>query len=52
MAEQSYTLLDGKGTSAHIKEEIAQEVAARLAAGKPAPHLVAILVGHDGGSET
>lgn len=52
MAEQSYTLLDGKGTSARIKEEIAQEVAARLASGKPAPHLVAILVGHDGGSET
>lgn len=52
MAEQTYTLLDGKATSAAIKAEIAQEVQALLAAGKTAPHLVAILVGHDGGSET
>lgn len=52
MAEQTYTLLDGKATSAEIKAEIAQEVAQRLRVGKPAPHLVAILVGHDGGSET
>ena len=52
MAEQAYTLLDGKATSAEIKAEIAQEVAQRLREGKPAPHLVAILVGHDGGSET
>lgn len=52
MAEQTYTLLDGKATSAEIKVEIAQEVAQRLREGKPAPHLVAILVGHDGGSET
>lgn len=52
MAEQTYTLLDGKATSAEIKAEIAQEVAQRLRDGKPAPHLVAILVGHDGGSET
>lgn len=52
MAEQTYTLLDGKATSAEIKAEIAQEVALRLREGKPAPHLVAILVGHDGGSET
>lgn len=52
MAEQTYTLLDGKVTSAEIKAEIAQEVAQRLREGKPAPHLVAILVGHDGGSET
>lgn len=52
MAEQTYTLLDGKATSAEIKAEIAQEVAQRLHEGKPAPHLVAILVGHDGGSET
>ena len=52
MAEQTYTLLDGKATSAEIKAEIAQEVAQRLREGKPAPHLVAILVGHDGGSET
>ena len=52
MEEQNYKLLDGKATSAQIKTEIAAEVAARMAAGKPAPHLVAILVGHDGGSET
>lgn len=52
MAEQTYTLLDGKATSAEIKAEIAQEVTQRLREGKPAPHLVAILVGHDGGSET
>lgn len=52
MAEQTYTLLDGKATSAEIKAEIAQEVAQRLRESKPAPHLVAILVGHDGGSET
>lgn len=52
MAGQTYTLLDGKATSAEIKAEIAQEVAQRLREGKPAPHLVAILVGHDGGSET
>ena len=52
MAEQTYTLLDGKATSAEIKAEIAQEVAQRLREGKPAPHLVAILVVHDGGSET
>lgn len=52
MEEQNYKLLDGKATSAQIKTEIAAEVAARVAAGKPVPHLVAILVGHDGGSET
>lgn len=52
MAEQTYTLLDGKATSAEIKAEIAQEVAQRLREGKPVPYLVAILVGHDGGSET
>lgn len=48
----TYRLLDGKATSAAIKQEIAAEVAAMVQAGKPAPHLVAILVGHDGGSET
>lgn len=48
----TYRLLDGKSTSAAIKQEIAAEVAAMVQAGKPAPHLVAILVGHDGGSET
>ena len=52
MANSTYTLLDGKATSAQIKEEIATEVAAMVARGEQAPHLVAILVGHDGGSET
>ena len=51
MAEQTYKLLDGKATSLEIKQEIAQEVQARQEAGKSIPHLVAILVGHDGGSE-
>lgn len=48
----TYKLLDGKATSATIKQEIAEEVRCMVADGKPAPHLVAILVGHDGGSET
>lgn len=46
------TIIDGKATAAAIKKEIAEKVAARIAAGKRAPHLAAILVGHDGGSET
>lgn len=45
-------LIDGKQTAADIKQEIAAEVAAITAGGKRAPHLAAILVGHDGGSET
>ncbi|MGM9695140.1 MAG: bifunctional methylenetetrahydrofolate dehydrogenase/methenyltetrahydrofolate cyclohydrolase FolD [Alloprevotella sp.] len=45
-------LIDGKATAAKIKEEIAEEVDRMLAAGKRAPHLAAVLVGHDGGSET
>lgn len=52
MENKTYKLLDGKATSAAIKQEIAAEVAKMVASGKPAPHLVAILVGHDGGSET
>lgn len=45
-------LLDGKLVSAKIKEDIRQEAAAFLAATGRKPHLVAILVGHDGASET
>ncbi len=45
-------LIDGKATAAAIKQEIAAEVRQMLADGKRAPHLAAILVGHDGGSET
>ena len=45
-------LIDGKATSEQIKQEIAAEVAARVGRGEKRPHLAAILVGHDGGSET
>ncbi len=45
-------LIDGKQTSATIKAEIAEIVKNRIAQGYRQPHLVAILVGHDGGSET
>ena len=45
-------LIDGKATAAKIKEEIAAEVAEMVAKGGKRPHLAAILVGHDGGSET
>lgn len=45
-------LIDGKATAAAIKEQIAREVAQIVAAGGKQPHLAAVLVGHDGGSET
>ncbi len=45
-------LIDGKATAAAIKKEIAEEVAELVEAGKRRPHLAAMLVGHDGGSET
>ena len=45
-------LIDGKATAAAIKQEIAEEVKAIMAAGGKQPHLAAVLVGHDGGSET
>lgn len=45
-------LLDGKQTSATIKEEIAVEVAAVKEQGKRAPHLAAIIVGNNGASLT
>lgn len=46
------TIIDGKEVSAKIKKEIAEEVAKIKQSGGRVPHLVAILVGHDGGSET
>ena len=46
------TLIDGKSTAAAIKAEIAEEVKRIVEAGGKRPHLAAILVGHDGGSET
>ncbi len=45
-------LIDGKKVAAEIKQEIAAEVEKIMAAGGRRPHLAAILVGHDGGSET
>ena len=45
-------LIDGKATAAQIKAEIAEKVAKIVAEGGKRPHLAAILVGHDGGSET
>ena len=45
-------LIDGKKIADVVKQEIASEVAEMVAAGKKRPHLAAILVGHDGGSET
>jgi methylenetetrahydrofolate dehydrogenase (NADP+)/methenyltetrahydrofolate cyclohydrolase len=45
-------LLDGKKTANIIKEEITSEVVDMLANGFRKPHLAAILVGHNGASET
>jgi methylenetetrahydrofolate dehydrogenase (NADP+)/methenyltetrahydrofolate cyclohydrolase len=45
-------LIDGKRTADEIKKEIAEEVRIIVSTGKRAPHLAAVLVGHDGGSET
>ena len=44
-------LLDGKATARSIKDEIAEEVEMMKKGGLRVPHLVAVLVGHDGGSE-
>lgn len=46
------TLIDGKKVAGEIKAEIAAEVEKMVADGKKRPHLAAVLVGHDGGSET
>ena len=46
------TLIDGKAVSEQVKKEIAEEVEKIVAAGGKRPHLAAVLVGHDGGSET
>ena len=45
-------LIDGKATATAIKAQIAQEVENIGAGGGKRPHLAAVLVGHDGGSET
>ncbi len=46
------TIIDGKATADTIKQEIATQVARLVSNGHRRPHLAAILVGHDGGSET
>ena len=46
------TLIDGKATAAAIKAEIKAEVEEIVSKGGKRPHLAAVLVGHDGGSET
>ncbi len=45
-------LIDGKAIAEQVKQEIAAEVADIVKNGGKRPHLAAILVGHDGGSET
>jgi methylenetetrahydrofolate dehydrogenase (NADP+) / methenyltetrahydrofolate cyclohydrolase len=47
-----YKIIDGKKVASEIRKEIAEEVAKLKAAGKKIPHLVAILVGNNGSSET
>jgi methylenetetrahydrofolate dehydrogenase (NADP+)/methenyltetrahydrofolate cyclohydrolase len=45
-------IIDGKKISEEIKQEIAEEVKKIKKENKKVPHLAAVLVGHDGGSET
>ncbi|MDG5800007.1 tetrahydrofolate dehydrogenase/cyclohydrolase catalytic domain-containing protein [Marinilabiliaceae bacterium ANBcel2] len=45
-------LIDGKQTAAAVRQEIAQEVKELISKGEKQPHLAAVLVGNDGGSET
>ena len=45
-------ILDGKATAQEIRNEIAKKVAERKRTGLKVPHLAAVLVGTDGGSET
>ena len=52
MEDQAYKLIDGKAVAAQMREEVAAEVAQIKKSGGKIPHLAAILVGHDGGSET
>ncbi|MEI6184664.1 MAG: bifunctional 5,10-methylenetetrahydrofolate dehydrogenase/5,10-methenyltetrahydrofolate cyclohydrolase [Bacteroidota bacterium] len=46
------TILDGKVASASVRESLKQRVEQIIQAGGRKPHLAAILVGNDGGSET
>lgn len=45
-------LIDGKLVSQAVRDRIALQVKQMTASGQRAPHLVAVLVGNDGGSET
>jgi len=47
-----YKIIDGRKVASEIRNEIAEEVAIIKSAGKKIPHLVAILVGNNGASET
>jgi len=44
-------IIDGKAVSDQIKKEIKDEVNQIKSSGGKIPHLAAVLVGHDGGSE-
>ncbi|MDR0907094.1 MAG: bifunctional 5,10-methylene-tetrahydrofolate dehydrogenase/5,10-methylene-tetrahydrofolate cyclohydrolase [Rikenellaceae bacterium] len=46
------TIIDGKEVAAALRKQIAAQVSEMVAAGQRPPHLVAILVGNDGASET
>ena len=52
MERNEFQLIDGKAVAAQIKKEIAAEVVHIRKDGGKIPHLAAILVGHDGASET
>jgi methylenetetrahydrofolate dehydrogenase (NADP+) / methenyltetrahydrofolate cyclohydrolase len=45
-------IIDGKMVAESMKASIAAEVQELISSGKRAPHLVAILVGNNGASET
>ena len=47
-----YKIIDGRKIASEIRNEIAEEVAIIKSAGKKIPHLVAVLVGNNGSSET
>lgn len=49
---QIMKLIDGKAIAQQVKSEIAKEVLQIVENGGKRPHLAAILVGNDGGSET
>ena len=50
--QRTMELIDGKKISNEVKQEIAAEVELITKAGGKKPHLAAMIVGHDGASET